>query len=105
MPEDIEHRLRPDELTLFKGKVWRGAGCPACNGSGQRGRIGYFELLLITGSLRKAISDNVPASELPRFAPESFRTMRQDGLEKASGGMTTIEEVLRATQDAEDTVV
>ena len=85
--------------------MWRGAGCDECKGSGYRGRLGYFELLVITAGLRKAVSENKPISELAKLAPESYRVMRHDGLEKAALGMTTIEEVLRATQDADDTGV
>jgi type IV pilus assembly protein PilB len=102
MPEDIEHRLSSSELPMFNGKVWQGAGCDECNGSGYYGRIGYFELLVINSALRKAVSENRPVAELAALAPESYRTMRQDGIDRAAEGMTTIEEVLRATQDAED---
>jgi len=102
MPEDISHRLSSTELKLFNNHVWRGAGCDECNGSGYFGRIGYFELLMITPSLRRAVSENRPVSELASLAAESYRTMRQDGIDKASSGMSTIEEVLRATQDAEE---
>jgi type II secretory ATPase GspE/PulE/Tfp pilus assembly ATPase PilB-like protein len=102
MPEDIEHRLSPSELPMFNGKVWRGAGCDECNGSGYYGRIGYFELLVVNAALRRAISENRPVAELTALAPDTYRTMRQDGIDRAAEGMTTIEEVLRATQDAED---
>jgi type II secretory ATPase GspE/PulE/Tfp pilus assembly ATPase PilB-like protein len=108
MPEDISHRLQPGELKMFNGKAWRGSGkgpkgvCDECNGSGYRGRIGYFELLVITSALRRAISENRPTAELAALAGENYRNMRQDGLERAAEGVTTIEEVLRATQDAED---
>jgi type II secretion system protein E len=105
MPEDTASRLTAAEQSLFNGKVWRGAGCDECNGSGYRGRIGYFELLVINSALRKAVSENRPVSEIAALAPESYRPMRQDGLEKAALGMSTIEEVLRATQDADDTGV
>ena len=102
MPEDISHRLSPTELAMFNGKVWRGPGCDECKGSGYYGRIGYFELLVINSALRRAVSENRPANELAALVPESYRTMRQDGIDRAALGMTTIEEVLRATQDAED---
>jgi type II secretory ATPase GspE/PulE/Tfp pilus assembly ATPase PilB-like protein len=102
MPEEISHRLAPVELKLFNGKVWRGAGCDECKGSGYRGRIGYFELLVINPALRRAISENRPMGELMALMGDSFRTMRQDGIDRAAEGLTTIEEVLRATQDAED---
>ena len=102
MPEDISHRLTQAELDLFNGKVWRGAGCDECKGSGYYGRIGYFELLTITPAIRRAISENRTAAELAALAGDSYRIMRQDGIDRAAEGMTTIEEVLRATQDAEE---
>jgi type II secretory ATPase GspE/PulE/Tfp pilus assembly ATPase PilB-like protein len=105
MPEDVEHRLTAAELAMFNGKVWRGSGCNACNGSGHYGRVGFFELSTVNSALRKAISDNRPTSELRSLVGESFKTMRTDGLEKAAKGVTTIEEVLRATQDVEDSGV
>ncbi|MCP3905952.1 MAG: type II/IV secretion system protein [Planctomycetes bacterium] len=102
MSEVVEHRLNDEELALFDGKAWRGAGCPNCNDSGLRGRIGYFELLRISGSLRRAISENRSMSELADVVGGQYRAMRWDGIEKASQGFTTIEEVLRATQDVGD---
>ena len=105
MPEDVSHRLSAAELALFSGKVWRGAGCSRCNRSGCHGRIGFFELLRINPALRRAISENRRVTELAPLVDESFTNMRADGLEKAAAGLTTIEEVLRATQDTEDSAV
>ena len=105
MPEDVSHRLAPTELAMFHGKVWRGTGCDECNNSGYYGRIGYFELLVINPGLRRAISENRPVTELPALVGDSYRTMRQDGIDRAAEGFTTIEEVLRATQDADDSGV
>jgi type II secretory ATPase GspE/PulE/Tfp pilus assembly ATPase PilB-like protein len=102
MSEDIEHRLTPAELELFGGFAWRGTGCDECNDSGQLGRVGFFELLRINGPLRKAISENRPAVDLAGLAGDEFTTMRRDGLRSAAAGVTTIEEVLRATQDQEE---
>ena len=102
MPEDVSHRLSPQELALFDGKVWRGTGCSKCNQSGLQGRLGFFELIQINPKLRRAISENRPTNELLPLAGESYRTMRSDGLNKAAQGLTTIEEVMRATQDTED---
>ncbi|MHC4991289.1 MAG: GspE/PulE family protein [Planctomycetota bacterium] len=101
--EDIEHRLTNAELELFQDrKVWQGAGCKECNNSGYYGRIGYFELVIVTPTLRRAISENRPTAEITSLAAESYKSMRQEGLEKAALGESTIEEVLRATQDADD---
>jgi len=105
MSEDVEHRLNDEELALFGGQAWRGTGCPNCNDSGLRGRIGYFELLRISGPLRRAISENKSMSALADAVGKDYRNMRWDGIEKASSGLTTIEEVLRATQDVGDEAV
>jgi type II secretory ATPase GspE/PulE/Tfp pilus assembly ATPase PilB-like protein len=57
---------------------------------------------VINSALRRAISENRPTAELAALAGENYHNMRQDGLERAAEGVTTIEEVLRATQDAEE---
>ena len=104
MPEDISHRLTPAELALFDGQVSRGTGCRKCNESGLHGRLGFFELLTITPPLRRAISDGRSTEELASLISD-FVTMRDDGLQKAAHGLTTVEEVMRATQDTEDSGV
>ncbi|MCA9285700.1 MAG: Flp pilus assembly complex ATPase component TadA, partial [Phycisphaerales bacterium] len=100
--EDTEHRLTPDEHALFNGNAFIGAGCEKCNRSGFHGRLGFFELARISAAMRNAISRSLPTMELRGVAGADFVTMRTDGMFKAAKGMTTIEEVLRATQDVED---
>ncbi len=102
MAEDVEHRLSDRERGLFNGKVWKGTGCEECNNSGFYGRIGFFELLRINSGLRRAISENRPAADLRKLAEADFVSMRGDGMAKAAAGMTSVEEVLRATQDTDD---
>lgn len=102
MPADADHRLTAEELVRFDGRLWRGRGCKSCNNTGFRGRIGYFELITITPGLRRAISENGGITELRAALGSNYRTMRDDGIDKAIDGLTTIEEVLRATQDTED---
>jgi general secretion pathway protein E len=82
----------------------RGRGCEKCNDSGYLGRLGYFEFLRINPALRRAIAENRPAADLARLVEDSFTNMRTDGMAKAAAGLSTIEEVLRATQDTEDVV-
>jgi type II secretory ATPase GspE/PulE/Tfp pilus assembly ATPase PilB-like protein len=105
MPEDVSHRLSADELARFGGMVWEGTGCTKCHESGYLGRLGFFELIRINPALRRAISENRTTVELLPLVDESFTNMRNDGLQKAADGLTTIEEVLRATQDTEDSGV
>ncbi|MDP6479280.1 MAG: GspE/PulE family protein [Phycisphaerales bacterium] len=103
MPEDIAARLPDAEAKTFGGKVWIGAGCEKCSGSGYRGRVGFFELIRITGDLRRAIAGGAVNTGIAECLPRSFRTMREDGMDRAREGVTTVPEVLRATQDAEET--
>jgi type IV pilus assembly protein PilB len=102
MPEDISHRLTPEEAALFKGQVSRGAGCDKCKNTGFYGRLGYFELVRVNAQLRAAVSANRTVMELRSLVDQDFINMRRDGMEKAALGMTTLEEVLRATQDTDD---
>jgi general secretion pathway protein E/type IV pilus assembly protein PilB len=103
MPEDVEHRLRPEERTLFDGEVTVGQGCEKCNNSGYYGRIGYFEMVQVTTALRQAISEVRPSMELLKVVGPDYINMRADGMLKAAEGTTTVQEVLRATQDADET--
>ncbi len=102
MTDEQEQRLRRDEREMFNGLVWHGVGCEKCNNTGYLGRIGYFELLKINGTVRAAISSGASSNEIRDVAKNEFVTMRQDGLLRAAEGETTIAEVLRATQDADD---
>jgi type II secretory ATPase GspE/PulE/Tfp pilus assembly ATPase PilB-like protein len=104
MPEDISHRLTPAELALFDGHVSRGTGCKKCNESGLHGRLGFFELVTITAPLRRAISEGRSTEELTALTSDAM-TMRGDGLQKAAQGLTTVEEVMRATQDTDESGV
>jgi type II secretory ATPase GspE/PulE/Tfp pilus assembly ATPase PilB-like protein len=103
LPDEVRHRLADAELAMFPGGTgWRGAGCGECNGLGFRGRIGFFEVLTTTPTMRRAISQRLSAQDLARSGPPGHVTMRRDGIMKASEGMTTVTEVLRATQDADE---
>ncbi len=104
LEEDMAQRLRNDERELFGGRAWRGAGCEKCNNTGYLGRLGYFELLRINPAMRAAISTSASQSELREAAGDDFSLMRQDGILRAVEGETTIEEVLRATQDSDEMV-
>jgi type II secretory ATPase GspE/PulE/Tfp pilus assembly ATPase PilB-like protein len=81
--------------------MWVGKGCQKCNNSGFKGRIGFFELVLVHAALRVAISENRTSTQLTNTLPESHITIREDAIIKAAEGMTTIDEVLRATQDSD----
>jgi type II secretory ATPase GspE/PulE/Tfp pilus assembly ATPase PilB-like protein len=78
----------------------RGIGCPQCRGTGFRGRVGIFELLLVTDDVREAITRRRSRSELRAIAREAgLVPLRVDGWQKVQAGITSIEEVLRVVQE------
>ena len=100
--EDTQNRMTPEERSKMGGFQMFGRGCEKCGNSGFRGRLGFFEIVRITSALRAAIAQNKPVHELKSLLDPEFITMREDGMRKVAQGITTVEEVLRATQDVED---
>ncbi|MBN1817365.1 MAG: Flp pilus assembly complex ATPase component TadA [Sedimentisphaerales bacterium] len=82
--------------------LYHGKGCEECNGTGMRGRIGIFELLRINEPLRKLIANRPTTEQILEHAPEDHVSMRHGGIVKILQGVTTPEEVLRATQGVEE---
>ncbi|HMN97024.1 MAG TPA: GspE/PulE family protein [Phycisphaerales bacterium] len=99
--EETQHRLTDEERALFGSRAFAGSGCDNCGRSGFRGRLGFFELVRIGGALRAAIARNDTVMQQRALLGDDFVTMRVDGMRKAAEGLSTIEEVLRATQDVE----
>ncbi len=78
--------------------LYASQGCDACHGTGFRGRTGIFELLILDDEFRRAFGEGQDEDALGRMAVErGFRSYRYDGAEKALSGVTTVEEVLRAS--------
>lgn len=76
------------------------AGCEHCGGTGYDGRIAIHELLTVTEPLRRLILNHADAGELTQAAiGAGMRTMREDGFAKVAAGVTSIDEVLRVTQE------
>lgn len=96
---DVLRRLGISELDLRNATLMRGAGCQRCGGTGYKGRMGIHELMVVDETLRKAISAEVPVTELKEIAvnQSGMKTLRTDGIEKALQGFTTLEEVLAVT--------
>ena len=88
--------ITPDMLA--SATVRRGAGCSTCNKTGHKGRFGLFEVFTINDEARRMIFDKVPANILRNKAREmGMRTLREDGTRKVLAGLTTVDEVVRAT--------
>lgn len=98
------YTVTPEEIELSKGDIkpgatlYRGRGCKECDGVGYKERTGIFELLYINKRLRNLLIKGATTEELRKTAIETgMRTLRQDAIEKALTGVTTLEEVVGAT--------
>jgi type IV pilus assembly protein PilB len=97
--ELIEARVAPDIAAASDGTVlYRKRGCPRCNQSGYRGRIGIFQLLLMSEALGELSVRKASREEMEREAMGSgMRTLWDDGMAKVGAGLTSIEELARVT--------
>ncbi|GHE20911.1 type II secretion system ATPase GspE [Halomonas urumqiensis] len=98
--------MRADDATaraeprLAGQRIFRAQGCSACHHSGYQGRIAIAELLVMSESLRQRVLAHAEAADIQRLAvSEGMRTLYQDGIDKVLAGDTSLEEVLRVTQD------
>jgi type IV pilus assembly protein PilB len=89
------------ELTsdVLRGKrFYRGAGCEICNNTGYKGRVGLFELMIMTNELRDAIMNNAQSDELREMAiKQGMVSLRAAGIKACFDGTTTPDEVVRET--------
>jgi type IV pilus assembly protein PilB len=81
-----------------KLKLFKGRGCPTCNNTGYKGRVGLYEVMEITDAMREMILTGASSIELKNKAiEEGMITLRGSGLRKIKAGQTTVEEVVRET--------
>jgi type IV pilus assembly protein PilB len=92
----MELNMRPADVV---GKqFFYGRGCDRCNNTGHRGRMGLFELVIITDEMRDLISKGVSTDELRKASHRmGMTTLRESGLRALYKGQTTIDEVVRET--------
>ncbi len=100
-----ERELNPDDAAVLRidASGWppirRGAGCERCGNTGYRGRIGLYELMLMSDEIRHRVASGADANEIREQAvSEGLRSLRQDALDKLREGLTTPEEVVRVTR-------
>ncbi|HEV8499791.1 MAG TPA: ATPase, T2SS/T4P/T4SS family [Gemmatimonadaceae bacterium] len=80
-------------------RVWKGAGCDECRGTGFRGRTGIYELVVMDNELRIEVQQRRGSEELRTMAiAKGMRTLLDDGLRAARAGITTLDEVLRVAR-------
>jgi general secretion pathway protein E len=95
--DEAGNRLAPDGDMIV---CYKGTGCENCFGSGYTGRVGIFELMELNDETRKLIMENRDASEITSAARRNgMRNLREDGWLKVRSGLTTVEEVMRVTQE------
>jgi len=78
--------------------VYKGKGCPDCLNTGYLGRIGIFELLTLTSKIRQMVQDKASSEEIKAEAiRDGMLTLRQDGIQRALAGDTSLSEIMRVT--------
>jgi len=79
-----------------EGKWKRSVGCDRCHQTGYRGRMGIYELVPLTGPLQQLVNRQAPLNEMKELIKsQGWRGLLEDGLIKASKGLTSVEEVMR----------
>lgn len=102
---ELTARFSEVEIVKYFGhnkeiRMYRGKGCSVCHLTGYSGRIGIFEVMEMTEKIKKLITEKADADIIKKEAQkEGMITMSEDGLSKVQQGITTIEEVLRATKE------
>ncbi|MCL6471947.1 MAG: GspE/PulE family protein [Firmicutes bacterium] len=80
-----------EKITLYKAN-----GCPRCNGTGYKGRIGIYEVMPFSEAIEELCVKRATVEEIKRVAiVEGMKTLRQDGYEKVKLGITSLEEIMR----------
>ncbi len=98
IPESSGEKVLPEtEWKFYKGK-----GCEVCNGSGYKGRVGIYEILIMSEEIKSALSEKTSEHEVRQLAKQQgMVTIKQDGALKVLDGMTTVEEIKRVAGEGE----
>jgi len=80
-----------DDVTLYRAK-----GCSRCNNTGYKGRLGLYEVMIVSEAIRRLTVERKSADEISRVASaEGMKSLREDGIDKVLLGMTSVEEIAR----------
>ncbi len=95
--ELLAARISPETAQAREGMVvYRKVGCPRCNRTGYKGRIGIFQLLIMNDELESLAAANAPRDAIDRAAfAAGMRSLWDDGIAKAAAGLTSVEELAR----------
>ncbi len=92
----LDAGVKPEEIDSFK--VYRGRGCEVCDGTGYKGRVALYEVLVVSEPIKELILNGASSLEIKREAIRlGMKTLRRSGLNKVKTGVTTLEEILRVS--------
>jgi Type II secretory pathway, ATPase PulE/Tfp pilus assembly pathway, ATPase PilB len=92
----IEAGVAPEEVDQYV--CYRGRGCPTCNNTGYKGRVGIYQVMPMFEEIRELVLSGANTAEIKRESMRlGVKTMRQSALSKLKEGVTSFEEVLRCT--------
>ena len=95
---DLVEILDVDPLEIADKDFFYGEGCPQCSSTGYRGRVGLFEMIVVSDAIRELINERAPTLAIKQKALEQgMRSLRDDGLRAIFDGNTTIEEIIKYT--------
>ena len=99
LPEEVIKKIAKDYPQVLEVKdFFRGTGCPKCNNSGYRGRLGTLETLLIDNEIKEMINKRKSEAVIREYLKsKGVKTLRDNAMTKFINGDTTLEEVLRVT--------
>jgi type IV pilus assembly protein PilB len=98
VPQEVLIQAGVKEADLDGFVCYKGQGCPTCNDSGYKGRVGFYQVMPMFEELREMILAGANTAEIKRESMRlGVKTMRQSGLTKMAEGVTSLEEVLRCT--------
>jgi type IV pilus assembly protein PilB len=108
--EKCREAYRPDREQLLEagytesrlhelGEFYRPSGCPSCSNTGYRGRFGLYEVMPMSEEIERLTIERASSESIRTVAIEQgMQTLREDGLEKALAGLTSIEEIARVVK-------
>lgn len=100
--EDELHNLGIEQ-PASEIRLWKSEGCPHCFGSGYKGRIGIYELMVMSSPIKRQLLHSADSLDLQRIAIENgMSTLRNEGAKLVLRGLTSSAEVLRVTRRSEE---
>jgi type IV pilus assembly protein PilB len=98
-PQELREAGVPEDVAERVNELFRPAGCPACSNTGYRGRMGLYEVMSMSEEIERLTVERASSDTIRAVAIEQgMITLRDDGLEKAIRGLTSIEEIARVVK-------